>query len=138
MRINPYLHFTGNCEEAFKFYEKAIGGKIEGFVPFGEHGPEGADWKGKVMHGSMQVGGITLMGTDAPPAFYHKPQGFRVAINVDTAEEAERIFKALSEGGNVTMPIQETFFAQRFGMVDDKFGQPWMVHGAPKNMGGTP
>jgi len=135
MKINPYLHFAGNCEEAFKFYEKAIGGKIEGFLPFGDD--EGPAWKGKVMHGSMQLGDIVLMGTDAPPKFYQKPQGFRVTINVDTNEEAERIYAALSAGGNITVPLDETFFAHRFAMLEDKFGQPWIIHGAPKSMGGN-
>lgn len=134
MKINPYLHFAGNCEEALTFYAKVLNGKVEGFIPFGEHAPD-PSWKNKVMHGSIQVADIVLMGTDAPQQYYEKPQGFRVTINVDTVAEAERIYKELSEGGSIVSPIQETFFAQRFGMMNDKFGQPWMIHGAPKNMG---
>ena len=87
-----------------------------------------ADWRNKVMHAQLTIGDALLFGSDAPPNQYEKPQGISVALAVLDPADAERKFKALSEGGNVTMPIQQTFWAQRFGMVTDKFGIPWMVN----------
>ncbi|HVB99632.1 MAG TPA: VOC family protein [Candidatus Dormibacteraeota bacterium] len=130
MQWNPYLYFDGRCEEAFQFYQECLGGKILAMMthegtPAAEHVP--ADWRKKIMHARLALGDQVLMGSDAPPDHYHKPQGFSVALEVQTADEADRIFQALSEGGRVTMPIQETFWAVRFGMLVDRFGTPWMV-----------
>lgn len=131
MQVNPYLYFNGQCEEAFKFYEKLLGGKIEVLMPHegtpaADHVP--ADWRKKIMHARMVVDGQTLMASDAPPGHYHKPQGYAVSISVKDPADADRIFLALAENGKVNMPIQETFWAQRFGMLVDRFGIPWMVN----------
>jgi PhnB protein len=131
MQINPYMYFNGQCEEAFKFYEKLLGGKIEIIMthegtPAASHVP--AEWGKKIMHARMVVGGQTLMASDAPPGHYHKPQGYSVSISVKDPADADRIFHALAENGSVNMPIQETFWAQRFGMLVDRFGIPWMVN----------
>jgi len=131
MHINPYLNFNGQCEAAFKFYEKCLGGKIEGMFKFGESPmaeqmpPEA---RNNIMPASLRAGDAILMGSDAPGEQFQKPQGFAVSINVKTVEEAQRVFHALSEGGQVQLPIQETFWAQRFGMLVDQFGIPWMVN----------
>ena len=131
MQLNTYLLFTGQCEEAFKFYEKLLGGKIE-FIMTHEGTPAEsqvpAEWLKKIMHARMSVNGHVLMGSDAPPGRQAKPQGFSVNISVQEPAEAERIFQGLSESGEVRMPIQETFWAKRFGMVVDRFGIPWMVN----------
>jgi len=131
MELNPYLNFNGQCEAAFKFYEKSLGGKIEmmmthGQSPMADQVP--ANWRDKVMHVRMTVGDKVLMGSDAPPEHYQKPQGFAVSLSVAKPEEAERAFKALSEGGTIQMPLQQTFWAARFGMLVDKFGIPWMIN----------
>lgn len=130
MRLNPYIYFNGQCEEAFTFYEKALGGKIQVLMTF-EKSPMAsklpAEWGKKVMHVRMAAGDQVIMGSDPPPGHYTKPQGFSVCLELQTPGEAERIFQALAEGGNVTMPIQETFWALRFGMLVDRFGIPWMV-----------
>jgi len=131
MKLNPYLNFNGQCEAAFKFYEKSLGGKIEmmmthGQSPMADQVP--ANWRDKVMHVRMTVGDKVLMGSDAPPEHYQKPQGFAVSLSVAKPEEAERAFKALSEGGTIQMPLQQTFWAARFGMLVDKFGIPWMIN----------
>lgn len=131
MQVNPYLYFNGQCEEAFKFYEKLLGGKIEVLMPHegtpaADHVP--ADWRKKIMHARMVVDGQTLMASDAPPGHYHKPQGYAVSISVKDPADADRIFHALAENGKVNMPIQETFWAQRFGMLVDRFDIPWMVN----------
>ena len=131
MELNPYLVFNGQCEAAFKFYERCLGGKIEMMLKHGE-APSAdqvpVDWRDKVMHVRMSLGDKALMGSDAPPDRYEAPQGFSVSLGVDSAAEAERIFSALSEDGTMRMPLQQTFWATRFGMVVDRFGIPWMVN----------
>jgi len=130
MQLNPYLFFNGNCADAFKFYEKCLGGKIvtmmthEG-TPAAEQVP--ANWREKIIHARLTVGDQVLMGSDAPPDRYAPMKGFGVSFAVDSPADAERIFKALSEKGAVGMPMQQTFFAVRFGMVVDQFGTPWMI-----------
>jgi PhnB protein len=129
--LNPYLFFDGNCEEAFTFYETLLGGKIVAMLP--HEGTPAADsvpqeWRNKIIHACMDVAGTMLMASDAPPGRSQKPQGFYVNIAVKSAPEAERIFRALEQGGKVTMAIAETFWAERFGMVVDRFGTPWMIN----------
>lgn len=131
MNIVPYLWFDGTCAEAFRFYEKAVGGKIVDMLPHAGT-PMSADvpagWQDKIMHASMKIGDSVLMASDIPPAHYKPAQGLSVSLHVKTAEEAERIFRALAEGGTVTMPIEKTFWADRFGMLVDRFGTPWMIN----------
>jgi PhnB protein len=131
MQVNPYVHFNGNCEEAFKFYERCLGGKIEAMLlhegtPAAEHVPP--EWRKKILHARLKVGDTLLMGSDAPPGRYSKPGGFSVSLMLNQPAEAERIFRALEDKGAVIMPIQETFWAARFGMVVDRFGIPWMIN----------
>jgi PhnB protein len=131
MQLNPYMLFNGNCEEAFNFYAKVLGGKIEAMMPHAGTPAESgvpAEWGKKILHARMTVGDHTLMASDAPPGRYSKPQGFSVNIGITDPAEADRIFKALMEGGAVQMPIQQTFWAKRFGMGVDRFGIPWMVN----------
>ncbi len=131
LQLNPYLLFKGQCEEAFQFYAQVLGGKIEGTFTFGASPM--ADkmppaWKNKIMHMSMTVNGTVLMGSDPPPDQYSEPKGFSVSLNLSDVAEAERIFQALSAGATITMPIQQTFWAARFGMLVDRFGIPWMIN----------
>jgi PhnB protein len=131
MQFNSYLTFNGDCEAAFKVYERCFGGKIEmmmthGDSPAAEQVP--VDWRGKIMHARMDLGGQLLMGSDAPRDRYEQPKGFSISLVVGTPAEADRIFQALSEKGAVQMPLQETFWAARFGMVVDRFGIPWMIN----------
>jgi PhnB protein len=131
IQVNPYLFFDGQCEEAFKFYEKLLGGKIEAMMthegtPAADHVP--AEWRGKIIHARLELGDQVLMGSDAPPEHQRKPQGFSVNISVNDPAEAERIFRALEENGKVTMPFGQTFWAVRFGMLVDRYGIPWMVN----------
>lgn len=131
MQLNAHLNFNGQCEEAFAFYQKHLGGKTEAMVPYhgtpsGEHVPP--EWRKKIMHAELKIGGQLLMGADAPPDRYHRPAGFAVALHATDPAEADRVFGALAENGQVQMPIQETFWAARFGMLVDRFGIPWMVN----------
>jgi PhnB protein len=129
--LNPYLFYNDNCEAAFKYYEKVLGGKIE-FMLRADEGP--ADMKPrpgrekKIMHARMSFGGQVLMASDAPPGHFHKPQGFSVSLTVADLAEAEKKFKALAEGGSENMPFGKTFFSKGFGMCTDQFGTPWMVN----------
>ena len=131
MQLTPYLNFNGDCADAFRLYERVLGGKIEMIQTFGEspardHVPP--DWHGKVMHARLVARGAVLMGSDALPPQFSPAQGISVAINVESPAEGERIFLALSEGGKVTMPFEKTFWSAGFGMVTDRFGTPWMVN----------
>ncbi|UUO07573.1 glyoxalase/bleomycin resistance/extradiol dioxygenase family protein [Blastopirellula sp. J2-11] len=131
MQVSPYLFFRGDCRAAFEFYEKLLGAKIEAILPHagtpaGEHVPE--DWQDKIMHACMTIGDTLLMASDCPPEQFAKPQGFKVSLQIDEPSEAERVFAGLSEGGKIEMPLQETFWALRFGMVTDRFGTPWMIN----------
>ena len=132
MEVATYLTFDGRCAQAFKFYERALGGQIQmmmthGESPMAEKAP--AAWKNMIMHARMTVGdNNVLMGSDFPPEDYEGSKGFSVSLGVETQQEAERVFKALSEKGNVRMPLQQTFWAQAFGMLTDQFGVSWMVN----------
>jgi PhnB protein len=131
MQLNPYLNFNGQCEAAFKFYERCLGGKIEAMIPHagtpaGEYAPP--EWRDKILHASLILGDDVLMGSDAPPDRYEAPKGFSVSLQINDPADAERIFHALAENGVVQLPIQETFWATRFGMLVDQFGIPWMVN----------
>ena len=132
MDLNPYLFFNGTCEAAFKFYEKALGGKILAMMPHAGSPAESQvspEWKDKIIHARMQIGEMLLMGSDAPPGHFNPPQGFSINLGVKTPEEADRLFNALSEKATtITMPIAETFWAKRFGMLVDQFGTPWMIN----------
>ena len=130
MQTNAYLNFDGTCEEAFRFYEKTFGARIEAMGTFGDS-PAAAqvpdEWRRKIIHAWLTVGDTVLMASDAPPERYEQPKGIWISLSVDTPAEAERIFAALGENGTVRMPMEQTFFARRFGMAVDRFGIPWMV-----------
>lgn len=131
MQLNPYLTFDGQCEAAFRFYEQALGGRVVAMMtyadtPMAEQTPP--DMRGRIVHARLAVGDAVLMGSDAPSERREKMQGFSVTLNIDAPAEAERVFQALAAGGTITMPIQETFWAHRFGMLVDRFGTPWMIN----------
>ena len=131
MQMNPYLSFRGDCDAAFKFYERCLAGRVGDIFRYG--GSPMADqvptaWQDKVMHGSMKVGDQTLMGADMRPEQYEAPKGFSLSLQIKSVDEAERVFRELAEGGKVVMPLEKTFWAARFGMLVDRFGVPWMIN----------
>lgn len=131
MQLNPYLFFNGQCEAAFQFYEQTLGGKITAMMTH-EAAPETytapPEWKKKIMHACMNIGDQQIMASDVPQKDFEKPQGFYVSLQIKDPAEAERVFEALSKNGKINLPIQKTFWAQRFGMLIDQFGIPWMVN----------
>lgn len=143
MQLNAYLNFNGNCEEALKYYERHLGGKIEFKMTYGEAPPmpenaadqpgcAGAempkDWGSRIMHARMALGSGIIMASDAPPNMYKPAGGIEMTLNVDDPKEAERLFNALSDDGDVKMPLMETFWAEKFGSVTDRFGIPWLIN----------
>lgn len=131
MQINPYLVFPGTCREAFRFYAEVLGGEIVAMsthadMPAGEEG-HGPDMNDKILHAQLVANGQTLMGSDAPPEMYQPPQGTMVTVTLDTPEEADRIYAALVDDGQIFMEMQETFWAERFAMLADRFGTQWMI-----------
>ncbi|MGD0190635.1 MAG: VOC family protein [Rhizomicrobium sp.] len=130
MNINAYVNFNGNCEEALKFYEKVLGAKIEMLSTF-EGSPAAAmapaNWQTKIVHARFRIGDTVVMASDGPPGRYDQPKGISLSLGVDTPADAERVFGGLAEKGTITMPLAQSFFASRFGMVTDRFGIPWMV-----------
>lgn len=130
MQLSPHLTFGGQCEAAFKFYERALGGKIVtmltyGNSPMAEQVPSG--WRGKIVHASLTAGETVLTGADVLPEHYVQPQGLYVLVGVDDPVDAERIFHALAENGEVRMAVQETFWSSCFGVLVDQFGIPWEI-----------
>ncbi len=128
MQINPYVIFDGQCRNAFTTYEKVLGGTVQwhtyGDVPAGDGPEQPAD---NIMHARLEARGAVLMGSDGPGGDGPKDAVW-VSLSIDAVEEAERVFDELAEGGTVIMPIGETFWAKRFGMLKDRFGVSWMIN----------
>jgi PhnB protein len=128
MKLNTYVNFAGTCAEAFRYYEKHLGAKVGMMMTHGQApvpSPVGPDWKDAVLHAQISLGGTELMAADIPSA--QPMRSAYLTLSVDSDIEAERIFSALSDGGQILMPIQETFFASRFGQARDRFGINWMI-----------
>ncbi|HEX7860976.1 MAG TPA: VOC family protein [Verrucomicrobiae bacterium] len=130
--VQPYLFFSGNCEEALNFYKSAIGAEITALMRFKDAPEQNPNMPApppdKVMHANLKIGQTEVMASDGCSSDGKSNfQGFSLSVAVDSEAEAERIFNALSPGGNVMMPMGKTFFAPKFGMLTDKFGVGWMV-----------
>ncbi|HXD29681.1 MAG TPA: glyoxalase/bleomycin resistance/extradiol dioxygenase family protein [Pyrinomonadaceae bacterium] len=130
MKLNPYLNYNGQCAEAFKFYEQALGGKITFMMTWGESpmAQEFPNEGNRIMHATLAIGESLLMGADVPADSYQTPQGISVSLHIKDTEEGARIFNALAEGGAVQMPFEKTFWAAGFGVCTDRFGIPWLVN----------
>jgi PhnB protein len=131
MTMSPYVNFKGDCEAAFHFYEQRLDGKPGplfryGGSPMADQAPP--DWADKIMHASIVIGGQVLMGADVTPDRYEAPKGVSLSLHVTSAAEAERLFNGLAEGGRILMPLEQTFWAERFGMLVDRFGLSWMIN----------
>jgi PhnB protein len=128
MKMNTYVNFAGKCAEAFRFYESHLGGTIGMMRTHGQAPDQSRSnpaWKDAVLHARISIGGTELQGADIPNA--QPMRSAYLSLSVDTDSEAERIFTALSDGGEVFMPMQETFFATRFGQLRDRFAINWVI-----------
>ena len=134
MRFDIYVNYPGNCEQAFRYYEQNLGGKITGIALHGEQlnpalPPE---WKDKVLHARIQIGSTVLMGADIPKA--EPMRSAYLTLTLDSEEEAERTYAALIDGGEIFMKMAKTPFANRFAMLRDRFGASWMLLHEPSAM----
>ncbi|RJF96539.1 VOC family protein [Noviherbaspirillum cavernae] len=138
MQVQPYLFYNGRCEEALEFYRKTIGAEVEVLMRFKDSPeppqpgmvPPGSEEK--VMHANFRIGDTTLMASDGCNSGQPEFGGFSLSLTAPDAARAEQWFKALSDGGKVTMPLGKTFFAETFGMLEDRFGLGWMIIVEPK------
>ena len=131
MKLNPHLSFGGECEAAFKFYAGCLGGDLQTLVTWGEspmadQAPPA--WGSKILHATLTVGAAVLTGADVLPGQYEKPRGVSILLGLDDPVDAERVFGTLSDNGTIQLPIQETFWAARFGVLVDQFGIPWEIN----------
>ena len=128
MKLDIYLNYGGNCEEAFRFYEQNLGGKITTMIRHGEQPGQAnvpAGWEAAVLHARIEIGGTVLMGADIPGA--EPMRSAYLTLSADSAEEAERLYALLYDGGQIFMKMEETFFASRFAQLRDQFGTSWML-----------
>jgi PhnB protein len=127
MRLDVYVNYRGTCEQAFRFYEEHLGGKITGLVRHGEQPSPNvpANWKDKVLHARIEIGGTVLMGADIPQS--EPMRSAYLTLTLDREEDAERVYALLGEGGAIFMSIAKTPFANRFAMLRDRFGTSWML-----------
>jgi PhnB protein len=130
MKLHTYLNYGGNCKEAFQFYEKHLGGKILMMMTHADQ-PEPknipAGWENAILYARMKIGETDLMASDVQPEHFKPMRSVYLSLNLDSTEEAERVYELLKEGGEIFMPMTETFFAFRFGMLRDRFGTSWMI-----------
>lgn len=134
MKLYTQLNFGGNCEEAFRFYEKHLGGTITMMMRQSQMpgAPSGAG--NAIIHARMNIGDTVLIANDVPPDVFQKMRSVYLYLAVDSAAEAERVYKLLADGGDIFMPLEETFFASRFSMLRDRFGVSWsIIHERPEN-----
>ncbi|HTW63658.1 MAG TPA: VOC family protein [Bryobacteraceae bacterium] len=130
MKLHPYLNYGGNCEQAFRFYEQHLGGKITAMMTHAQApGPSNVppDWQKAILFARMTIGETELMGNDVPPDRFQPMRSAYLSLSIDNIPEAERVYALLSDAGQIFMPLQETFFAFRFAMLRDKFGTSWMI-----------
>jgi PhnB protein len=132
MQLQMYLHFNGQCEEALKYYQQHLGAEILFMMQF-KGSPAAsetpAEWQDKIMHATLRVGNVQIMASDGMNGqAQQKSHGFSLSLTPNSLEQAEKVFVVLSEKGKVTMPLQKTYFALRFGSLIDQFGIPWMIH----------
>jgi len=127
--FNPYLNFNGNCREAMEFYKSCLNGEIESMMTFGETGEKDPAQANKIMHSVLRAGKILFMASDCPPGVTVQ-NGNSITLNIDFEDTAlqEKTFNKLAAGGKVTMPLNDTFWGARFGMLTDKFGINWMTN----------
>jgi len=130
MELNTFLNYGGNCEQALRFYEAHLGGRITMLMRRAEQPDQPVTWPGwesSIQYATISLGGTELMASDVPPDRFQPMRSVYLSLTVDSAGEAERVWGLLSDGGQIFMPMEETFFAVRFGQLRDRFGTSWMI-----------
>lgn len=130
MKLYTYLNYGGNCRQAFEFYAEHLGGKITMLTTHGEQPDQSRvapDWKNAVLHARIEMGDTVVLGADIPPDRFQPMRSAYLTLMLDSVGEAERLYALLGEGGQIFMPMEETFFARRFAMLRDRFGTSWML-----------
>ena len=130
MNLSPHLSFNGTCEEAFHFYAKALNGTVVTLLSYGESPMSESvphDWKGKIVHATLQLQDGVISGADAAPGEYQTPQGFQILFQPETEKESRRVFNELAIGGEIVVPLQETFWSPCYGALVDRFSVPWEI-----------
>ena len=131
MKLTAHLSFNGDCEAAFRFYEQCFNGSIVTMLSY-RNSPAADEvdpaWRDKIVHATLHFGANILMGADVRPEAYQLPAGFQLILSLNDVAESERLFATLAEGGDARMPLQRTFWAERFGVVVDRFGVPWEIN----------
>jgi len=132
MRLDVYLNYRGNCEQAFRYYEQHLGGRITGIVRHGDQPNPGipADWKEKILHARIEIAGSVLMGADIPNS--EPMRSAYLTLSLDSEADAERVYGLLTDGGEIFMKMEQTPFANRFAMLRDRFGTSWMLLHQPQ------
>jgi PhnB protein len=133
MKLYTQLNFGGNCEEAFRFYEKYLGGKITMMMSQAQAPGAPAGAGNAIIHARMDIGDTVLIGNDVPPSVFQRIRSVYIYLSVDSAAEAEKVHQLLAEGGEIYMPMEETFYATRFSQLRDRFGVSWsIIHERPR------
>ena len=130
MKLHTFLNYGGNCEQAFRFYEQHLGGRITMLMRRAEQPDQPQTWPGweeSIQYAQMSIGETELMASDVPPDRFQPMRSVYLTLTVESTGDAERIWAVLAEGGQIYMPIEETFFAHRFGQLRDRFGTSWMI-----------
>lgn len=127
MKLYTQLNFGGNCEAAFRCYEQHLGGRITMIMRQNEAPGAPADASDAVIHARMEIGDTILIGNDVPPARFQPMRSVYLYLALDSLEETERVYQVLTDGGDVFIPLEETFFATRFAMLSDRFGVSWSI-----------
>jgi PhnB protein len=130
MKLYTYLNYGGNCRQAFEFYAEHLGARIESIRTHGSSPDPGGvppNWSDAVLHARLEIGGTIVMGADIPPDRFQPMRSAYLTLMLDSVDEAERIYALLSDGGQIFMAMEETFFAHRFAMLRDRFGTSWML-----------
>jgi PhnB protein len=130
MKLHTYLNYGGNCEQAFRFYEQHLGGKITMMMTHGQQPNANQvppEQKNAILHARINIGDAELLASDVPPERFQPMRSAYLSLSADSVEEAERIYNLLRDGGEIFMPMEETFFATRFAILRDRFGTSWMI-----------
>jgi PhnB protein len=133
MQLSVHLNFDGQCAAAFRRYQQLLGGKLVTLMSYGESPMADkvpVEWRDRIVHATLRLDGVELMGADVAPDSYEPPRGFAVVLNIEGVEKARELFGSLAEGGTLRLPFQKTFWSPGYGLLVDRYGVPWEINSA--------